>query len=343
MNKLISMILTVLILLPCFSTVLFAQKNDESEKLWKEKQAYDAQLFEDGAVADEDSFFDDTYYGYVERAILLLYTDAASEFTFSRSYAYAEGEPIEGIFPIAPILTFGNPENACTWIHCDQIEEILKPYYDNYPFLCGDRSGVPYLRVLVKAFDISKEELYAAREKWFDDPLFIIDQIPLTKEEAELYEEKQRAYPATKDKLIPDFMIEALYLEDEAQACQLLLHPWCLLTDRGPITPYDLGWAEDQADEEVWTSLNVLSEKDQFETFAGYCRFYLGDAENPKYTEDTERIRNGYKLLAMLEKKQSDPPKAGDSTAVYALIFTLSALPLAGLCVYGRKKRRAGF
>ena len=35
-----------------------------------------------------------------------------------------------------------------------------------------------------------------------------------------------------------------------------------------------------------------------------------------------------------------DPPKAGDSTAAYALIFTLAALPLAGFGVYEWKKRR---
>ena len=36
----------------------------------------------------------------------------------------------------------------------------------------------------------------------------------------------------------------------------------------------------------------------------------------------------------------ADPPKTGDSTAAYALIFTLAALPLAGFGVYEWKRRR---
>jgi LPXTG-motif cell wall-anchored protein len=34
------------------------------------------------------------------------------------------------------------------------------------------------------------------------------------------------------------------------------------------------------------------------------------------------------------------PPKTGENTAIYALIFTLAILPLAVLGLYGRKKRR---
>ena len=42
----------------------------------------------------------------------------------------------------------------------------------------------------------------------------------------------------------------------------------------------------------------------------------------------------------LAENPENDPPKAGDPTAVYAFIFTLAALPLAGFGVYGWKKRR---
>ncbi|MBQ7847361.1 MAG: hypothetical protein IJ344_03655 [Clostridia bacterium] len=37
---------------------------------------------------------------------------------------------------------------------------------------------------------------------------------------------------------------------------------------------------------------------------------------------------------------ENDPPKTGDPTAAYALIFTLAALPLVGFGVAEWKKRR---
>ncbi len=63
-------------------------------------------------------------------------------------------------------------------------------------------------------------------------------------------------------------------------------------------------------------------------------------------TEDGWRVSGGgyfdFEYFCKEEAISREPPQTGDSTAAYALIFTLSALPLAALCVYGWKKRRAG-
>ena len=56
-------------------------------------------------------------------------------------------------------------------------------------------------------------------------------------------------------------------------------------------------------------------------------------------TENGWRISGGT-YFESIYGAYADPPKTGDSTAAYALIFTLAALPLAGFGVYEWKKRR---
>ena len=61
-------------------------------------------------------------------------------------------------------------------------------------------------------------------------------------------------------------------------------------------------------------------------------------------TEDGWRVSGGgyfdFEYFGKEDAISQDPPKTGDPTAAYALIFTLAALPLAGFGVYEWKKRR---
>ena len=73
-------------------------------------------------------------------------------------------------------------------------------------------------------------------------------------------------------------------------------------------------------------------------------RYFLENAE-----PIVENLQDEYQFDASIPKvfftelkalAYADPPKAGDPTAAYALIFTLAALPLAGFGVYEWKRRR---
>ncbi len=66
-------------------------------------------------------------------------------------------------------------------------------------------------------------------------------------------------------------------------------------------------------------------------------RYFMADAQKREKSAEGEAL-----FLKLKAHLAENPPKAGDETAVYALIFTLSVLPLAALGVYGWKKRRTG-
>ncbi|MBQ8911380.1 MAG: LPXTG cell wall anchor domain-containing protein, partial [Clostridia bacterium] len=66
-------------------------------------------------------------------------------------------------------------------------------------------------------------------------------------------------------------------------------------------------------------------------------RSYESDVKyNPhiRYPSDTPE------RLAHFEELANRPPKTGEHTALYATIFVLAVLPLAGFGVYQWKKRR---
>ena len=67
---------------------------------------------------------------------------------------------------------------------------------------------------------------------------------------------------------------------------------------------------------------------------------YIGDYFKFVKTEEGWRISESNVMDQYIDIALPDPPKAGDPIAAYALIFTLAALPLAGLGVYEWKKRR---
>ena len=71
----------------------------------------------------------------------------------------------------------------------------------------------------------------------------------------------------------------------------------------------------------------VYADEKDLERFIDYCTGYFQDGWT------------AHKALAILKEKTL-PPQTGDPTAAYALIFTLAALPLAGLGVHEWKKRR---
>ena len=337
MKKTLSMILSILLVL----NVLYAcaigasAEKSEIENLWAEKLEYDSKYFkpEDYENPDyeyyspESLFAYETFYPYAGALSILLYTDKADELTFSRSYAVGEGLPAVGIVPLAPVFTLGFLKDECigTWIYCEQFEKLVKPYADSYVFACGEREAVPYLRLAIQEFGITKEELYAAREKSINDSWSVKDVLSLTDEEVA---QKIEEGPVRKGIQIPDFMIEALYLEDEKEADKLLLYPWVLLSDRGPFTPYDLTvfWETDR-DRAFWEDLTVYADEKELERFIDYCTGYFQDGWK------------AHEALAILKEK-TVPPQTGDPTAAYALIFTLAALPLAGFGVYEWKKRR---
>ena len=92
-----------------------------------------------------------------------------------------------------------------------------------------------------------------------------------------------------------------------------------------------------------WETAKVLSQDDHSLIFSVFYDHPYGTVFDEELTVMMKKTESGWRVaggtlfdafIALI------PPQTGDGTAAYALIFTLAALPLAGLGVHEWKKRR---
>jgi hypothetical protein len=159
----------------------------------------------------------------------------------------------------------------------------------------------------------------------------------LSDEEFEFLREK--GYLSTDIDTHP-YLMDVLYLPDEQDVRSLLMNRFVANVNGMTVRVTD--FLEDYDYYEIVTD-EWLEQQDL--NTPGF-RIFL---ENAKlvYEEELRRFPNdpAYPVdtperLAHFEELANRPPKTGERTGLYALIFTLAVLPLAGIGVYRWRKRR---
>lgn len=302
--------------------------------LWKEKNAYDDQYVRAEAENGREYVFL-PYYPAVDRILLtLFYTDAALELRYDLYSGDVEYPDIND----APLIHCGN-----IYLYCKQLSSMIKSQNRIKDY------DVPPLLTLVKELGISKEELITAKQRFISDPSSIRQYHPeLTDEQFNfcfLGEGSDEYDP--ENYVLQDFMIEALYLEDEEQAVRLLCNPWAARVDGVTVTVGNLtirpgpdpDFAKFNIDFDELCKLNIKTE--YFKNFLKYCRALIthNDYKNYYWVD-------GEQTLAYLERIETyvyAAPAAGEYVTLYSLVSVTAVLILTVLITrsYYRKKHRS--
>ena len=215
-KKIFALLLTICMLL---STVgLFTAYAEDT--LLEEK--YAALYAEKEEYLKEHTEYNSIYY---EESMLtiLLYTDTAKDWNYERIsfdavYGGYEGEQ----FGVSILKMFFG---AGFFIKCSEIVELSKNcnYMRWYDGAYHDRDGsllkgTSLLRECIKHFDISKEELISANKKMQEDPYSVFELFPMLSD----HDIVSFSVDNIKKRVLPEFIIEALYLEDDRAANTLL-------------------------------------------------------------------------------------------------------------------------
>lgn len=280
------------------------------------------------------------FYEGVTLLKILLYTDLLHSLTLQ--YGHYDPQSYNGeSFAYAPLFWDEFPDDETDepyeWWYCTEIEELLSPYYKEFygdePVVAWEAGELPALWYCVKKYDIPKEELYAARDKMYMDPTSIRDDLPITDQQAE----KWLVPELDQEKwALQDFMIEALYLEDQDLMHQLLLYPWYLWTNVGALQIDNLYRARDPKNEKIedLTAIEIYTTQEGYEEFYEYCKAF-----EPVYINE-DRYYWCLEIVEGWADRIADPPKTGDGTAFYALTALIALLPLAVVSICAAKKRR---
>ena len=104
------------------------------------------------------------------------------------------------------------------------------------------------------------------------------------------------------------------------------------------------GGAEWTSENEVdWSTARIILQDQDTITFSVIDKNKYSSEYDAECTVIMRKTADGWRVAGgtlFEEFVALIPPKTGERTAVYALIFTLSALPLAGIGVYRWRKRR---
>ena len=329
MKKTLKRALTALIaaalLLSCLPLGTLADTESEYDRLWEERSEK-VYLWEKAMMGrGEYSVSGEPFFS--DFAFLILYAEAAQELTFVR---LSEFDP-----DFDPSFSWGYAGNVLLWL--ERGDALLSPQLEALTQNCYNedktREATPSMHLLVRELGIEKKELKAAYQKMKDDPRSIRSLLPMLSDEE--FEEILKGNRCFKESYeIPDFFFEALYLEDENQVKSLLARPYTVVLDGEALTAYDLFVTAKYSFEEL-AEKGVLTKE---------FRYFMDQVEK----ESEEGTSISVKDCALFEEleaylaenPENDPPETGDSTAAYALIFTLAALPLAGFGVYEWKRRR---
>ena len=314
------------VLLLAVGSVLFgftsaADTSDELSDLYEAKYAFD----QTGEYYFENPEVTQAYYSQVEECYLLLYTDLLDTWTFvPTSTEYIPG------------LLFN-----CEYF-CPELYGALKSTYDVGVWprkynMVGITPKEPPLLVCVEYFGLTKDDVLRARQKMLDDPYCIKEKLIKALGEDNWYAEvyMRMLSKKTVDDILPDFMVEALFLADREEAKKMLLLPFAMVMDGGVFTPYLL--TENSAEQ----LLSFDYDYEQFERFYAYCREqYAAVAE---YKSDGWRANKQkyLNILAKIEAKlHSSAPDTGDPTVSYIFLSSICFSAACGALTVVRKRKK---
>jgi hypothetical protein len=341
MKKFFSLTLALLLLLPLFSFASFGDgvwQEADVDDLWQKKKE------SLGSFEADDGIVENIYKSvFVEESRLLtplLFTDAFKSMEFELLPTDEDQLPEGKIFYTYGVFPFVNSLGQEVFLHSEELQQILTEQCIKEEATGFDRKYLPYLRGCIKAFGITKEELKAACVKSRENPDAARGVLSVLSDEQFAFL-RDGGHLASHIDTHP-YLLDALYLPDEQDVRALLMERFAanvggktvmvdpFLENRGDHGTPDDEWLEQQ-------DLNT----------PGF-RIFL---ENAKlvYEEELRRFPNdpAYPVdtperLAHFEELANRPPKTGEHTGLYALIFTLAVLPLGVFAIGAFKKRRRG-
>ena len=238
---------------------------------------------------------------------VLLYTDVAKSFTFKKDEDSDEAHLTSGE---TWFCSYGDYH-----LESPEIDKAIGATVNKYGIV--DRSEKSsHLRACIQYFDISKEELIKANELMQENPDAIRELLTCLSDGE--YEMARRENGMFCYRPIPDFAMEALYLEDDLIANNLLCPKWAVYFGDSlnrVITAWEI-------------SVGYLIQTDELAA----CDL------TPKWIGDFI-ARYNFSDLAAAREAQLQAKPAGDSAVPSVLVLTL-AVPTLGVLVLAKKKRK---
>ena len=321
MKKIISLVLCVLFLFPMGLLVVSAKS---ANTLWKDRQNY---KYSAGEVQFMYLF---SYYTRVVTGEIFFYTDTAAEMKFELSEDFENGPQVNYSFQI--FLDWCDASEYV--IRNEKLDEILLKYHKKWEKPEHFSNLQPMLWAVIHELSIPKEELIRANERMKNDPYSIREIFPnLTDEEIRC---------CFVGRYLDDFLIDALYVEDEETARNLLCTPWSIRIDGIAYTLPQLTLFLEDQQKYFYETLapEQLKAVDQYALyyFLEYCKDLLEN--KPSYVQEFGKEKTEQALNTLSAYYQNDLPETGDNTPIFLTLTALSVFGLVALAVtVGRKKK----
>ena len=346
MKKLLSLILTLTLILPCISAfVLEASAEDKYAELWKQREEYLKAKYEGYAEylekADSEEKIEvpvgmggnHTFTLFVATQLtVLLYTDIAKDLTFEIHRVYQSDDEIQAdnprgfnVFQTMFDFKSGDYEDNF-WISSPEIDKVIETCKD---FRYEKKS---MLRECIKYFDISKEELKTANKLMQENPESVRNLFPTLTDKD--FENAKNEYGLYCREPLEDFMIEALYLKDDAIANNLLCY-----TSTVYVKELDcvIGIPDGYYSNDFF-----VKDYDEYHKY-DLTPQYMGDFINLCYHLSGNRSfiyeDNVLRMKAEREYQLANPKPPSTGEALYLIPVALVSLALGALVIYPRRRK----
>ncbi len=326
MKKLISILLSALLLLPVIASLSVSAESTYAE-LWAEKVAYE----KDREITDGvwEGFDWDIFYGF--SSTFLLYTEKAKDLTFEiASNDYENGVP-------EYVLVVFN-DGYC--LLCNELMEVYSSMWkeNENGESCGPGPVYSYVRKLVKTLWLTREEALAAYDKMKNEPESVRGILPtMTDEQFDDYVSYVKSI-----KKPANFIFEAAFLEDDKQGESLLCKTGSVYF---PELGYSLATTRLVGSNhspdfpiEMFGEFDLTS--DEFGYYLANLRRYLkpNSYDWVKFEEGDSPMKR-LEYLESVREAQLQAKETGDGAVTSVLVLAL-VLPTLGALVWVKKKRR---
>ena len=332
MKKILSLILTLTLILPCISAFsLYASAKSDYEKLWQEKLEYEKNLDKFELVNRMVSLI---YYADYYRVgfDFMLFTEQGKKLT----YKYYPQAPSDGSWEGLAISPFwrGEPFDGRRY-HCVELKEYFtecrKEDYNIY-----GKGSISAYRNVVRSLGLSVDELKEAYRRMKEEPEYVRDGRPeISDEEFKDYCE----YLKTVE-IPPNFVLEAACMADDEKAESLLVLP-------GAVYIKEIGYSVNC--DRIFYMYNLISVEQLLEYDLSTDSFVklLSDLdekfddlnsvfENSK-DEKGRTAEERYNILLAEQNRQLKNPSTGE--ALYLIPVALVSLAIGALVIYPRRRK----
>ena len=318
MKKIICLLCTLILFVSSFCALpCFGKESDNISSLWKRREEYKC-------LMELQLTYTFPYYPNVESGLIFFYTDTALNMKFelkdprefdSFGYSFNVMEDFETTY----------------FIYNERLYQILTEYKNRWKDEVNVYKNWPMLWAVIHELDISKEELIKANNLCKTSPQSIRQEFP------DLAERDLNCFYGS---YLSDYEIDALYVQDEETALNLLCPLWSIRIDG---VAYTLPRLADKIDKNGTIFFDRFS-SEQLKTvdqtaLKYFLKYGYGQLERPEYSRSFDAIAVK-SVLDTLSAYYADSPETGDNTLILLTVTALSVLGLCALAVaVGRRKK----